>query len=57
MDPGVRYALVSGHTEAFLGYIFPKYNLPLDPVTPCLHEPAADRHEETSSIVRWRPQP
>jgi len=72
MNPGVRYALVSGLTEDFLGYIVPTYNFLLDPVTPYLNEPAGDHYEETNSIgpgsqrylygpmeavVRWRPQP
>jgi hypothetical protein len=72
MNPGVRYAFVSGLTEDFLGYIVPTYNFLLDPVTPYLNEPAGDHYEETNSIgpgvqrylyapmeaiVRWRPQP
>jgi hypothetical protein len=72
MNPGVRYAFVSGLTEDFLGYIVPTYNYLLDPVTPYLNEPAGDHYEETNSIgpgaqrylyapmesiVRWRPSP
>jgi hypothetical protein len=72
MNPGVRYAFVSGLTEDFLGYIVPTYNYLLDPITPYLNEPAGDHYEETNSIgpgaqrylyapmeavVRWRPTP
>ena len=72
MNPGVRYAFVTGLAEDFLGYIVPTYNFLLDPVTPYLNEPAGDHYEETNSIgpgsqrflyapmesiVRWRPSP
>jgi hypothetical protein len=72
MNPGVRYAFVTGLTEDFLGYIVPRYNFLLDPVKPYLNEPAGDHCEEThsigpgsqrflyapmESIVRWRPSP
>ncbi len=72
MNPGVRYAFVSGLSEDFLGYIVPSYNYVLDPVTPYLNEPPGDHYEETNSIgpgaqrylympmesvVRWRPSP
>jgi hypothetical protein len=72
LNPGVRYAFVSGLTEDFLGYIVPTYNFAVDPVTPYLTEAAGDHYEETNSIgsggqrylyapmesiVRWRPSP
>jgi len=70
MNPGVRYAIVGGLSEDFLGYIVPSYNYVLHPGLPYLAEASGDHYEETNSIgpgceeylhrpmmelARWRP--
>jgi hypothetical protein len=70
MNPGVRYAVVGGLGEDFLGYIVPEYNYVLSGVLPYITEARGDHYEETNSIgpeverfiqhpmmdlARWRP--
>ena len=50
MNPGVRYPIVAGLTEDFLGYIVPSYNYVLNPTLPYILEASGDHYEETNSI-------
>jgi hypothetical protein len=69
-NPGVRYPVLAGLAEDYIGYIVPKYNYVLDPSNPYLTEAAGDHYEETYSLgpdveahavhpildlVAWRP--
>lgn len=49
-NPGVRYAIVAGLTEDFLGYIVPAYNFVLASGLPYIVEAQGDHYEETNSI-------
>jgi hypothetical protein len=73
MNQGVRYALVGGLGEDFLGYIVPSINFVVHGTLPYILEAEGDHYEETNSIgpgaeaflhgpmmelARWRaPQP
>lgn len=50
MNPGVRYPIVAGLTEDFLGYIVPSYNYVLSTAVPYIVEAPGDHYEETNSI-------
>jgi hypothetical protein len=69
-NPGVRYPVLAGLAEDYIGYIVPKYNYVLDAANPYLTEAAGDHYEETYSLgpevedqavnpildlVAWRP--
>jgi hypothetical protein len=69
-NPGVRYPIVAGLSEDFLGYIVPAYNYALNSTIPYILEADGDHYEETNSIgpeveryiqhpmmelTRWRP--
>jgi len=50
MNDGVKYALVFGLTEDFVGYIPPAYNYILDANSPYIEEAEGDHYEETNSV-------
>lgn len=50
MNAGVRYPMVGGLAEDFLGYIVPSLNFVLAPTLPYILEAAGDHYEETNSI-------
>jgi hypothetical protein len=47
---GVKYPIVAGLAEGYVGYIVPAYNYALDPVNPYIKEAAGDHYEETYSL-------
>jgi hypothetical protein len=49
-NPGVRYPVLAGLAEDYVGYIVPAYNYVLDPNNPYLSEAAGDHYEETYSL-------
>ncbi|MEO8702700.1 MAG: hypothetical protein ABI867_21830, partial [Kofleriaceae bacterium] len=48
--PGVRYPVVAGLAEDYIGYIVPAYNYALDPSDPFLVEAEGDHYEEVYSL-------
>ncbi|HEY1556262.1 MAG TPA: hypothetical protein VGF94_15610 [Kofleriaceae bacterium] len=48
--PGVKYPVVAGLAEDYIGYIVPAYNYALDPDNPYITEAAGDHYEETYSL-------
>jgi hypothetical protein len=49
-NPGVRYPVLAGLAEDYVGYIVPAYNYVLDPSNPYLTEAAGEHYEETYSL-------
>ena len=49
-NDGVRYPVLAGLAEDYIGYIVPAYNYVLDPNNPYLSEAAGDHYEETYSL-------
>ncbi len=47
---GVKYPIVAGLAEDYVGYIVPAYNYTLDPNDPFLVEAAGDHYEEVYSL-------
>jgi hypothetical protein len=47
---GVRYPVVAGLAEDYIGYIVPAYNYVLDPNNPYINEAAGDHYEEVYSL-------
>lgn len=47
---GVRYPVVAGLAEDYIGYIVPAYNYALDPSNPYIKEAAGDHYEEVYSL-------
>lgn len=47
---GVRYPILAGGGESYVGYLVPAYNYVLHPVNPYLKEAEGDHYEETVSI-------
>jgi hypothetical protein len=47
---GVRYPIVAGSGESYLGYLVPSYNFDLHPVNPYIKEAEGDHYEETLSL-------
>lgn len=48
--PGVRYPVVAGLAEDYIGYIVPAYNYALDPSDPYIVEAEGDHYEEVYSL-------
>jgi hypothetical protein len=48
--PGVRYPIVNGVAESYIGYIVPAYNYVLDPSDPYIVEAEGDHYEEVYSL-------
>lgn len=48
--PGVRYPVLAGLAEDYVGYIVPKYNYALDPSDPYIVEAEGDHYEEVYSL-------
>jgi len=48
--PGVKYPVVAGLAEDYIGYIVPAYNYALDPDNPYIKEAEGDHYEEVYSI-------
>jgi hypothetical protein len=48
--PGVKYPIVAGLAEDYVGYIVPAYNYALDPTDPYLVEAEGDHYEEVYSL-------
>ncbi|MGE5185849.1 MAG: hypothetical protein ACM31C_27520 [Acidobacteriota bacterium] len=48
--PGVRYPVLAGLAEDYIGYIVPAYNYVLSPTNPYLSEADGDHYEETYSL-------
>lgn len=48
--PGVRYPIVAGLAEDYIGYIVPAYNYALDPNNPYITEAQGDHYEEVYSL-------
>ena len=48
--PGVRYPVLAGMAEDYVGYIIPAYNYALDPNDPYLVEAEGDHYEEVYSL-------
>ena len=49
-NPGVRYPVLAGCAEDYLGYIVPSYNYVLHPSNPYLDEAEGDHYEEVYSL-------
>ncbi|HVV86773.1 MAG TPA: hypothetical protein VHE35_27130 [Kofleriaceae bacterium] len=49
-NPGVRYPVLAGLAQDYVGYIVPAYNYVLDPVSPYIEEADGDHYEETYSL-------
>src|SRR2546421_8712497 len=49
-NDGVRYPVLAGLAEDYIGYIVPKYNYVLNPDNPYLTEADGDHYEETYSL-------
>ena len=47
---GVRYPVVAGVAEDYIGYIVPAYNYVLDPNNPYITEADGDHYEEVYSL-------
>ncbi|MGN6105525.1 MAG: hypothetical protein ACTHU0_10505 [Kofleriaceae bacterium] len=47
---GVRYPVVAGMAEDYIGYIVPAYNYALDPANPYIVEAEGDHYEEVYSL-------
>jgi hypothetical protein len=47
---GVRYPVVAGLAEDYIGYIVPAYNYALDPSNPYINEAEGDHYEEVYSL-------
>ena len=47
---GVRYPVLAGLAEDYIGYIVPAYNYVLSPTNPYLSEAEGDHYEETYSL-------
>jgi hypothetical protein len=47
---GVRYPILGGGAESYIGYLIPAYNYVLHPQNPYLKEAEGDHYEETVSI-------
>jgi hypothetical protein len=48
--PGVKYPILAGCAEDYVGYIVPAYNYALDPSDPFLVEAEGDHYEEVYSL-------
>ena len=48
--PGVRYPVLAGLAEDYIGYIVPSYNYVLDPDNPYIVEAKGDHYEEVYSL-------
>lgn len=48
--PGVRYPVLAGLAEDYIGYIVPAYNYALDPNNPFIVEAKGDHYEEVYSL-------
>jgi hypothetical protein len=48
--PGVRYPVLAGLAEDYIGYIVPAYNYVLDPDNPYITEAQGDHYEEVYSL-------
>jgi hypothetical protein len=48
--PGVRYPVLAGLAEDYIGYIVPSYNYVLDPNNPYINEAEGDHYEEVYSL-------
>ncbi|MDB4958817.1 MAG: hypothetical protein JWO36_6386 [Myxococcales bacterium] len=48
--PGVRYPVLAGLAEDYVGYIVPAYNYALDPNNPYITEAQGDHYEEVYSL-------
>jgi hypothetical protein len=48
--PGVRYPLLAGLGEDYIGYIVPAYNYALNPDNPYISEAEGDHYEEVYSL-------
>ena len=48
--PGVRYPILIGQAEDYIGYIVPAYNYVLDPDNPYIVEAEGDHYEEVYSV-------
>ena len=48
--PGVKYPVVAGLAEDYIGYIVPAYNYALDPNSPYINEAEGDHYEEVYSL-------
>jgi hypothetical protein len=48
--PGVKYPVLAGLAEDYVGYIVPAYNYALDPSTPYITEAEGDHYEEVYSL-------
>ncbi len=48
--PGVRYPVLAGLGEDFIGYIVPAYNFVLDPSNPYIVEAKGDHYEEVYAV-------
>jgi hypothetical protein len=46
----VRYPVLAGCAEDYVGYVVPKYNYALDPQDPYLVEAEGDHYEEVYSL-------
>ena len=49
-NPGVRYPVLAGLAQDYVGYIVPAYNYVLHPSSPYLEEADGDHYEETYSL-------
>ena len=48
--PGVKYPVLAGLAEDYIGYIIPAYNYVLDPSNPYINEAPGDHYEEVYSL-------
>jgi hypothetical protein len=48
--PGVKYPVLAGLAEDYIGYIVPSYNYVLDPANPYINEAEGDHYEEVYSL-------
>jgi hypothetical protein len=49
-NPGVRYPVLAGLAQDYVGYIVPAYNYVLNPTSPYIEEADGDHYEETYSL-------
>jgi hypothetical protein len=49
-NPGVRYPVLAGLAQDYVGYIVPAYNYVLHPSSPYIDEAEGDHYEETYSL-------
>jgi hypothetical protein len=47
---GVKYPILAGSAESYIGYLVPAYNYDLHPINPYLKEAEGDHYEETVSV-------